>query len=387
MNTLKFSSHDRVLILAPHPDDESLATGGLIQRAVKAGAKVRVALVTDGDNNPWPQRFVERRLKIRRKDRARWGRRRRKEALAALARLGLDRKCTRFLGLPDQGITGLLLGADEKALAAIRAEIKEWRPTLLVAPSSGDAHPDHSAIFVLAQLALAQLAETKQTPPRVLRYVIHAPRRLGERRRVTLHLSDEEIQSKREAILCHDSQMALSRKRFTGYAREQEVFYADAPTTATSSHHAVASAELARGALQLHLRLRSSRARFAGWTLLLAIESNTNGSIRWALPMPSSSRCVELEDAQTGEPARLATVRIRGRTARVSVPIAPLQPIRQIFVKLERRRFLYDEAGWREVPVEPNPAVATNIASPSEKKTRSLSQQARAAARTILALF
>ena len=78
MNALRMTAKDRLLILAPHPDDESLATGGLIQRAVKAGAKVRVLFATDGDNNPWPQRFVERKLQISYTDRARWGRRRRK---------------------------------------------------------------------------------------------------------------------------------------------------------------------------------------------------------------------------------------------------------------------------------------------------------------------
>ena len=84
MSSLKITHRDRILILAPHPDDESLAAGGLIQRAVKVGAKVRVLFATDGDNNPWPQRFLERKVQISLTDRARWGRRRRKEALAAL---------------------------------------------------------------------------------------------------------------------------------------------------------------------------------------------------------------------------------------------------------------------------------------------------------------
>ena len=53
------SARDRVLVLAVHPDDESLCAGGLIQHALAHGAKVRVVFITDGDNNPWPQRFVE----------------------------------------------------------------------------------------------------------------------------------------------------------------------------------------------------------------------------------------------------------------------------------------------------------------------------------------
>ena len=121
MVSIKITSKDRILILAPHPDDESLATAGLIQRAVKAGAKVRVLFATDGDNNPWPQRFLERKLQISLTDRARWGRRRRKEALTALDLLGLRKDCVRFLGLPDQGITNLLMRAEESVLFTLWA--------------------------------------------------------------------------------------------------------------------------------------------------------------------------------------------------------------------------------------------------------------------------
>ena len=60
----------RILILAPHPDDESLGTGGLIQQALAAGAALRVLFITDGDNNPWPQRFIERRWFINAPERA-----------------------------------------------------------------------------------------------------------------------------------------------------------------------------------------------------------------------------------------------------------------------------------------------------------------------------
>ena len=42
----------RLLMIAPHPDDEALATGGLLQRAQAKGAQVYVAFLTDGENNP-----------------------------------------------------------------------------------------------------------------------------------------------------------------------------------------------------------------------------------------------------------------------------------------------------------------------------------------------
>jgi LmbE family N-acetylglucosaminyl deacetylase len=119
---IECAADDRLLIIAPHPDDESLAAGGLIQRALKAGAAVRVVFLTSGDNNPWPQRFVERRLRIGANDRVRWAERRRREAIAALAVLGVDDGSIRFLGLPDQGITRLLMQGGEAIVAALVEE-------------------------------------------------------------------------------------------------------------------------------------------------------------------------------------------------------------------------------------------------------------------------
>src|SRR5438105_6795742 len=65
------TSRDRVLVLAPHPDDESLGAAGLIQCAVAAHARVCVVFATNGDNNAWAQRFVEHRWHIDATDRAR----------------------------------------------------------------------------------------------------------------------------------------------------------------------------------------------------------------------------------------------------------------------------------------------------------------------------
>jgi LmbE family N-acetylglucosaminyl deacetylase len=358
MSTLKITSKDRLLILAPHPDDESLATGGLIQRAVKAGAKVRVLFATDGDNNPWPQRFLERKLQISYTDRARWGRRRRKEALAALELLGLPKGSARFLGLPDQGITNLLMRAEEGVLFNLWAELSEWEPTLFVMPSATDAHPDHSALFVLVHLAMMRL----EKPPRMLRFIIHAPGRPSERGKVTLRLSEPEIEKKRAAILAHESQMALSRKRFAGYATEQEIFYSAPLQERMDAHHPVIGVTFDRGALRIQLRLRGSRPNPAKASLLLALESVTEGSVRWVLPLPGVSRCVPLQDVVTGALMRMATVRIEGRRVEVAVPIANLQPLRQVFVKFQRKVFLKDEAGWRQAPAVPVPAMVGEAA-------------------------
>src|SRR5258706_12213893 len=94
-------TYERIMILCPHPDDETLATGGVIQRAVAGGVAIRIVFVTDGENNPWPQRFLERRFRIGGPERARWGARRRGEALSALEKLGVAGRDAIFLGFPD----------------------------------------------------------------------------------------------------------------------------------------------------------------------------------------------------------------------------------------------------------------------------------------------
>src|SRR5690606_9226054 len=151
------SAQDRLLVLAPHPDDETIATGGLVQSALAAGAKVHVLFATDGDNNPWPQRWLERRWRIGERERARWGARRRGEAQDALARLaGSGRSATAaFLGWPDQGLTSLLMD-DAAAIATLRERILAQAPTHVALPVLDDVHPDHSALRVMAELAFLQ---------------------------------------------------------------------------------------------------------------------------------------------------------------------------------------------------------------------------------------
>jgi LmbE family N-acetylglucosaminyl deacetylase len=166
------SPQTRLLVVAPHPDDETLAAGLLIQQVLAAGGAVRVLLLTDGDDNPWPQRWLERRWRIRTEDRRRWGSRRRGEAIRALARLGVRMDALEAMGWPDMGLTGLLRERAPEALASLGAAIGAFAPGLLLLPALDDRHPDHGAAHVLCRLALAGRA----TMPELLAYPVHAPR-------------------------------------------------------------------------------------------------------------------------------------------------------------------------------------------------------------------
>ncbi|MEO8671653.1 MAG: PIG-L family deacetylase [Tahibacter sp.] len=212
--TLRFASQDRVLVLAPHPDDETIACGSAITTALKSRAQVRIVLATDGDNNPWPQRRLERIWRIGAADRRRWGARRRAEADAALDRLGVHATQRRYLGWPDQGLTELLLGDGDSAAARIAAEIVEFAPTHIFSPSLRDTHPDHSALHVLVWAALRRCALT----PERYDYRVHGLESAVPTH-VALHSSLKHV-----AIDCHRSQLQFGRQRLERFARLPETF-------------------------------------------------------------------------------------------------------------------------------------------------------------------
>jgi N-acetyl-1-D-myo-inositol-2-amino-2-deoxy-alpha-D-glucopyranoside deacetylase len=92
---------DRVLILAPHPDDETIATGGVIQRAVAMGLPVHGTWLTYGDSNETS--FIAYRPKptVKAKAVRNMGLIRHDEGVAAAGVLGLRPDQPTFLGYPD----------------------------------------------------------------------------------------------------------------------------------------------------------------------------------------------------------------------------------------------------------------------------------------------
>src|SRR5882762_5052544 len=99
----------RLLVVAPHPDDEMLAAGGLMQRVLETGGTVRVVYLTDGDGYPEGVKQLDGHVgPPTAADFRGYGRRRRHEAEAAISRLGLDKSACTFLGFPDGGLCKLM---------------------------------------------------------------------------------------------------------------------------------------------------------------------------------------------------------------------------------------------------------------------------------------
>lgn len=208
----------RLVLVTPHPDDESLALGGLIQHAVRQGADVTVVQVTDGDNNPWPQRWLERRWRIGSAERRRWGERRAQEMLQAMHCLGLDATSRRRLGWPDLGVTARLQETTAEALGEVVDILRDANPDMVVLPALADSHPDHSACHVLVRLALQRL----QLQPVSLAYHVHGKQH-DAGVPVVLELDATMRENKRRAILAHYTQVALARRRLLAKATATEV--------------------------------------------------------------------------------------------------------------------------------------------------------------------
>lgn len=210
------TAQTRLLVVAPHPDDETLANGLLIQRVRAAGGAVRVLLLTDGDNNPWPQRWVERRWSIGPAERERWGRRRRAECAEALHRLGMPVATLQPLGWPDMGVIDRLLQPDRQPLAELAAAWADFAPGLVAMPVLDDRHPDHGAAHVLARMALARLGGG----PVLLGFRIHGR---GNAAPMSAPAGPPARQAaKLAALAAYRTQLALGGKRFRGIAHRPE---------------------------------------------------------------------------------------------------------------------------------------------------------------------
>lgn len=349
-NTLSFGTQDRILVLAVHPDDETLGAGGLIQKALAADAKVRVLFVTDGEDNPWPQRAVERRWNISSTERTRWGRRRRKEALTALATLGLDASHATFLGLPDQGLTALLTNGDQAVIDLFRDEIANWQPTLMLSPALQDRHPDHNALAVIVELALLQLP-AQVTPPRMLTYLIHG-QHVSSLSPELIELDQHEIERKRRAILAHESQMALSRRRFLSYGKACEQFFEAEPAGTYHAQHEIEIAAIEGERLQVRIRL-SNLDRLAKPAMLHVVSKHHNRPLRTRFALKNGKAA--LYDYASNTQVGQASVRIRGNMARANLPLALFDDVAGVYLKLEHEHGFYDGAGWRKASLQATP--------------------------------
>jgi len=362
MSAPVFTSESRLMLIAPHPDDEALACSIILQHAVSAGAAIHVLYATDGDDNPWPQRLLERKWRLGAADRRSWGKLRRAEALAALHILGVGPANTGFFALPDQQLTHLLVTDCRSSFARFATFINDWAPTHLLVPSIHDTHPDHSALAVMLRLALGKLYPDGP-PMSVWAYTVHGKSRAFFDRAHTLRQSKTETKVKERAIRCHKTQLKLSRGRFLAYATRPERFLKLEPRESTVGDGPIRWILRESHALYLQLLLPAKPLRLTTTTLFV-LGHDLTGRIRCVrAPVPVRPSVVELVDCDSCERLHLAQYRGDAFAGEFAIPLDLFSPAHAVFIKLERRLWFFDEAGW----LETSPVIAD---SPPTRMTR-----------------
>lgn len=179
---------ESVLVLAPHPDDESIGCAGAILQHRLVGDHIRVIFLTSGEQGI-PGRPASEV----------WGIRER-EALRAAQALGIHD--FEFWRLADRA-----LGREaDRVVPRLRQVFQRRPPTRVYIPHPQDGHTDHEAVWPMVEAALQGLPEVAPTVS-VLGYEVWNPiRQPGH----VLDIS-RELRTKLRAIRCYESQLALVR--------------------------------------------------------------------------------------------------------------------------------------------------------------------------------
>lgn len=159
VNTIAASGAPSILIVAPHPDDETLGCGGAIAMLRTQGCSVRVLVMSDGTrSHPRSLKYPPFRLRALREA----------ETLEALAILHVSRTETTFLRLPDGAIPTLGSPGAEAAIAQCSAYLHTAKPGTVFLPWRFDPHPDHRTTWQLVKAAMTSL----ENSPRIIEYPI-----------------------------------------------------------------------------------------------------------------------------------------------------------------------------------------------------------------------
>lgn len=182
----------RAVVVAPHPDDEVIAVGGLLSRLARLGTAIELIAVTDGTaSHPASTQWPSQRL----------ARVRPEESRQALRRLGIATEPVR-LGFGDGRV------CEAEPFLAERLFRLLHRDDAVFTTWCFDGHPDHEATArACAAAASACGARLLQVPVWAWHWAQPGdpgwPWLFARR----LALDDEAIQRKRDALLCFTSQL------------------------------------------------------------------------------------------------------------------------------------------------------------------------------------
>jgi LmbE family N-acetylglucosaminyl deacetylase len=145
---LAIFAQKRVVIIAPHPDDETLGCGGAIALLCQQGYDVSVLVMSDGTlSHPNSRKYPAPALRSLREQ----------ETLKALAILGISQEAVTFLQLKDGSLPFPTSLDFQTAKALCQNYLKKAVPDTIFLPWRADPHSDHRAAWQLIQIALRDL--------------------------------------------------------------------------------------------------------------------------------------------------------------------------------------------------------------------------------------
>jgi len=183
----------RLVVVAPHPDDEVLACGGLLAMQAQRGGQVLVIGVTDGERSHADIPGVNANaLAVRRAA----------ERLEGARRLGFEPDNVTALRLPDAALRKFehrLVARLTGLLAKTDIVVSTWRL---------DGHPDHDVSGLAAARACASVGcRHVEAPVWMWHWANPADPRVPWHRMTAVPLSDQALAAKRAALSAHTSQL------------------------------------------------------------------------------------------------------------------------------------------------------------------------------------
>ncbi|MGZ5000471.1 MAG: PIG-L deacetylase family protein [Methylomonas sp.] len=283
---LEVGNGERLLVLAPHPDDEALSSAGLAQRVFANGGSVRSVVVTSGDAYVDAVKLDTGKMRLSPADYLAFGEKRLEESRRAAQILGKGFLHLDLLGFSDGAIYDSLIshwrrnspfrsdftGFDHvpyrdsadwgyaqdgrDLLNELVAIMKETQPTIISFPDVMEDDSDHAGLGMFALLAVHEWLN--QSPrvrvhPRLLAYLVHWPHwpkgsdwgiaqdwsnepmhlpenlPLRGHKRVCLDLTKPEIGTKRDAIAQYVTQQRIMADLLSSFVRSSECFTQLAP--------------------------------------------------------------------------------------------------------------------------------------------------------------
>lgn len=222
---------DRVIVVAAHPDDESLGAAGLLASATARGIRVEIVIVTDGEGSH-PDSPTHSPATL--------GLLRRREVAVAVKAVGVA-GAPRFLGLPDGGTD-----AHRDGIAtALHDELDRAGDdrVLVLSPWRGDGHRDHRVVGEVVEEVSAQRGVRSRAFP-IWLWHWGSPDDAPWGRAERLALDAAARDAKARALRAHESQLSalsaapgdepmIHARMHAHFTRDEEVFFAPEPAAAS----------------------------------------------------------------------------------------------------------------------------------------------------------